>query len=39
MRDAKKEILQLKMSVIEERYYNVQLLENIILSFGNLLFL
>jgi hypothetical protein len=33
MRDVKNEILQLKMSVIEDRYYNVQLLENIILSF------
>ena len=33
MRDVKNEILQLKMSVIEDRYCNVQLLENIILSF------
>ena len=33
MRDVKKEIFQLTMSVIEDRYYNVQLLENIILSF------
>ena len=33
MRDVKKEILQSKMSAIEDRYYNVQLLENIILSF------
>ena len=33
MRDVKKEILQLKMSVIEDRYYNVRLSEKIILSF------
>ena len=33
MRDVKNEILQLKISVIKDRYCNVQLLENIILSF------
>jgi len=33
MRDVKKEILQLKMSVIKDLYYNVQFSEKIILSF------